>query len=241
MSETSATSSDLWHPLGEQRWRELSEGTGASELQLRFAAARFGGATASRAAKLAGYSDDGEGAIRRAGYSALRSTAVQNLLELAAINAPGDAKISDKEIDAKVARLIRSGDPNVVIKAAELHSRREAARKEAENNEPELPFHVVMLNEARGLLGCGVGGLLHVAAMHLGIIGDYGPRVAFTALPLFSELAPNIKAEYPEVWQRILNSLDADCRREAERLALATPGNIATLMEKPKVFAHATE
>jgi hypothetical protein len=224
----------LWAPLGEQRWRDLAEGTGASELQLKFAAARFGGATASRAAKLAGYADDGDGAIRRAGYSALRSTAVQTLLELAAINAPGDAKISSKEIDAKISKMIRSQDSNVSLKAMEVFAKREAARKEAESNEPELPADVAMLNEARGLLGCGSGGLLHVAALHLGIIGDYGPRVSFTALPLFAELAPNIKEEYPEVWQRILNALDADCRREAERLALAAPGDVAELADKPK-------
>jgi hypothetical protein len=131
MSETIATD-DIWSPLGEQRWRELAEGTGASELQIRFAAARFGGATATRAASLSGYAGDKD-AIRRAGYAALRTTAVQNLLELAAINAPSDAKISDKEIDAKLARLIRSGDPNVVIKAAELHAKREAAKAEAGN------------------------------------------------------------------------------------------------------------
>jgi hypothetical protein len=121
---------DIWSPLGEQKWRELADGTGASELQLKFAAARFGGASASRAAKLAGYSGDSD-SLRRAGYSAVRSTAVQTLLELAAINAPGDAKISDKEIDAKLARLIRSGDPNVVIKAAELHAKREATKAAA--------------------------------------------------------------------------------------------------------------
>jgi hypothetical protein len=229
-----------WGVLGESRWRELGEGTGASELQLRFAACRFSGASATRAAKLAGYSGD-SAALRRAGYSAVRSTAVQNLLELASIHAPADARISAKEIDAKVAKMIRSADSNVSLKAMEVFAKREAARKEAESNEPELPPQVVILNEARSLLGCGLGGLLHVAAMHLGIIGNYGPRLSFAALPLFSELAPNIKAEYPEVWQRILNALDDDCRRDAERLALATPGDVATLMEKPKVFAHATE
>jgi hypothetical protein len=235
------TDEDIWKPLGEQKWRELADGTGASELQIRFAAARFGGATASKAASLAGYADDGDGGIRRAGYAAVRSTAVQNLLELASIAAPASARISEKEIDAKISKMIRSADSNVSLKAMEVFAKREAARKEAESNEPELPPQVEMLNEARGLLGCGLGGLLHVAAMHLGIIGDYGPRLSFTALPLFSELAPNIKAEYPEVWQRILNSLDDDCRREAERLSLATPGDVATLMEKPKVFAYAAE
>lgn len=122
------TEKDIWQPLSEQRWKELAEGTGASELQIKFAAARFGGATATAAARLAGYSGDKD-SLRRAGYSALRSTAVQALLELAAINAPADAKISAKEIDAKLARLIRSGDPNVVLKAAELHQKREALKK----------------------------------------------------------------------------------------------------------------
>src|SRR5215831_4839898 len=123
MSETNATNTDLWSPLGEQRWRELAEGTGASELQLKFAAARFGGASAARAAKLAGYSGDSD-SLRRAGYSAVRSTAVQSLLELAAINAPGDAKISEKEIDAKISKLIRSADSNVSLKAMELYAKR---------------------------------------------------------------------------------------------------------------------
>ena len=85
------------------------------------------------------------------------------------------------------------------------------------------------------------GGLLYVAAFHLSTIGRFGPHLSFTALPLFSELAPNIKAEYPEVWQRILNLLDADCRGEAERLALATPGDVAALAVKPKELAHVAD
>jgi hypothetical protein len=108
----------VWAPFGQERWRELADGTGASELQLKFAAARFSGASASAAARIAGYAGDAA-ALRRAGYAALRSTAVQNLLELAAINAPADAKISDKEIEAKIAKLIRSADSNVSLKAME--------------------------------------------------------------------------------------------------------------------------
>ena len=219
---------DIWSPLGEQRWRELAEGTGASELQLKFAAARFGGASASKAATLAGYAGDKD-SLRRAGYAAVRSTAVQSLLELAAVNAPGDAKISDREIDAKLARLIRSGDPNVVIKAAELHAKREAARKDAGVREEELPPEQALEREARGLLGCVFGGLLSVAAMHLGIIDKYGPRLNFAALPLFAELAPNYKSEFPEIWNRILAALDDDGRAEAARLALASPANLAAL------------
>ena len=131
------TDKDIWHPLGEQRWRELAEGTGASELQLKFAAARFGGATATAAARMAGYSGDGD-SLRRAGNAAVRSTAVQNLLELAAINAPGDARISDREIDAKIAKLIRSADSNVSLKAMELHAKRETSRQSSEPDVDEL-------------------------------------------------------------------------------------------------------
>jgi hypothetical protein len=64
------TDEDIWKPLTEQKWRELAEATGASELQLRFSAARFGGASATKAAKLAGYAGD-DSALRRAGYSAV--------------------------------------------------------------------------------------------------------------------------------------------------------------------------
>jgi hypothetical protein len=166
---------------------------------------------------MAGYAGD-DASLRRAGYSAVRSTAVQNLLELAAINAPGDAKISDREIDAKIAKLIRSADSNVSIKAMELHAKRETAREDA-GKEEEEPFEDFVKNEARQILGSVFGGLLSVASMHLGIIKQLGPRVNFVTLPLFAELAPNIKDEYPEIWLRILNGLDAECRAEAERFA----------------------
>jgi len=53
---------------------------------------------------------------------------VQNLLELAATNAPAEAKISAKEIDAKIAKLIRSPDSAVSLKAMEMHQKRETAQ-----------------------------------------------------------------------------------------------------------------
>jgi hypothetical protein len=219
----------VWSPFGEQRWRELAEGTGASELQLRFAAARFSGASATKAAGLAGYADDGKGSLRRAGYSAVRSTCVQNLLELAAINAPADAKISDKEIDAKISRLIRSGDPNVVLKAAALHQQREAMRREiAASAEPQLS----PAEDMKELLACPLGGLLAVSATYLGIAVKYGPRVNLGAFPLFKELAPHIKAEWPDVWARILSKFDSDTRNAAEIDGAGTPSDLKALTGK---------
>jgi hypothetical protein len=133
MDELDDKQDGIFAPLGEKRWREIAEGTGASELQLRFAALRYSGASQTRAAKIAGYAQgDDPAALRRAGYTAARSTQVQNLLELAAIAAPGDAKISDKEIDAKISKMIRSADGNLSIKAMAIHEQRAAIRKEAE-------------------------------------------------------------------------------------------------------------
>jgi hypothetical protein len=220
-----------WQPLGEQRARELGEAAGCTELQLRFGVARFQGASQTRAAALAGYDATGD-ALRRAGYAALRSTGVQNFLELAAIDAPGSAAISDAEIDAKIAKLIRSSDSNVSLKAMSLHADRQAARASAGGDDPELDPQEALRNEAYGLLGAALGGLLSVAAMHLRVIQKWGPRLAFTALPLFAELAPNVKAEYPEVWARILRALDDDCRAEAERLASAGLADIAALVSR---------
>src|SRR5262249_17306445 len=128
MTNTAGDTEFSWAPLGEDRWRELSQSAGASENQLRFAVARFCGAAQTGAARLAGYSGDND-SLRRAGYAAARSTAVANLLELAAVNAPVDAKITPKEIDAKLAKLVRSPDAAVSLKAMELHAKREAALK----------------------------------------------------------------------------------------------------------------
>jgi hypothetical protein len=124
------TNEDLFKPLGEARWRELAEATGASELQLRFAAARFGGANATAAAKIAGYKGGTE-SIRRAGYSALRSSAVQNLLELASVHAPADPRISQREVIAKISKLCRSSDPLVALKAVAALADYEKAEKAA--------------------------------------------------------------------------------------------------------------
>jgi hypothetical protein len=105
-----------WGVLGEAAWKEFQEATGASDLQLKFAVLRFGGATATKAAKIAGYQGGSE-SIRRAGYAALRSTAVQNLLELASVHAPSDPRISKREVIAKISKLCRSSDPLVALKA----------------------------------------------------------------------------------------------------------------------------
>jgi hypothetical protein len=46
---TDITNDDFWKPFGESVWRDFAQTVSASELQLRFAVARFNGATASAA------------------------------------------------------------------------------------------------------------------------------------------------------------------------------------------------
>ena len=189
-----------WAPFGEPRWRELAEASGASELQLRFAAARFGGASAAAASRLAGYSGDAA-QMRRSGYAAVRSTAVQALLELAAVNAPADARLSAKEIDAKIARLVRSGDPNVALKAVEAHSKRERDRaasseSEWEGADADLSGFLTFFGDSRGA----------VVAMLIGAYWDSVPKGdrLFFIQPLLDDLAPIVASEYPDVWRRLL-------------------------------------
>ena len=200
------TDKDIWHPLGEQRWRELAEGTGASELQLKFAAARFGGATATAAARMAGYSGDGD-SLRRAGNAAVRSTAVQNLLELAAINAPGDARISAREIDAKIAKLIRSADSNVSLKAMELHAKRETSRQSSEPDVDELISTYPDVYFARLLEAFGPERGPVMVSLWAWYVGSLGKgNEAFVLAPFLEKLAPHVAADFPDVWRWLCNN-----------------------------------
>jgi hypothetical protein len=118
-----------WLPFGEPKWRELAATASASELQLRFCVARFNGSSAAAAAAIAGYSGSKD-ELRRAGYAAVRSTAVVTLLELAEVNAPEQTELTDAEVDRKIAKLVRSPDPNVSMKAAELFDKRKQRARE---------------------------------------------------------------------------------------------------------------
>lgn len=196
MVENGTTSSLDWGEIGEARWRELGKAAGASELQLRFAVARHAGATLGVAARLAGYSDsDGrKGAHRSAGYSALRSTAVQNLLELSAIEAPDEAAITDIEVAAKIAKLVRSPDPNVALKAIDLRAKHNDRCRPDEfdvdlSSLEETYLHILQSDEVVGFIIVAVMAFLGPAAC----IG-----------PVERLLAPVVKHELPDLWRRAL-------------------------------------
>jgi hypothetical protein len=123
---------NIWGPLGEKWWRENGEACKASEQQIRFAAARHNGATRSRAAQLAGYKGDSQ-TIRSAGSRVDDTDTVKNLLVLAAAAAAGLPTVDPvtvREAKDKVGKLVRSPDPTVALKAAELFVKLEQAEKQ---------------------------------------------------------------------------------------------------------------
>ncbi len=206
-----------WGSLGEARWRELGEAAGASELQLRFAALRHGGASASKAARLAGYKGD-ENGIRRAGYDANKSTAVQNLLDLAVIHAPEDANITDREIDAEIARMCRSQDANVSLKAIQLRDNRQAARAEQKIEPERTPDDII-----RSLLAS-------VTPVGLPIVwAEYALRNRHWHAIGLCEFVPYLKAHYPSEWSLYRTFLTGRYGQMEETVAKYEKGPVLTI------------
>jgi len=213
MSNNSSTGTAFdWSPLGELRARELGEAAGCSELQLRFGMARFRGASQTAAAREAGYTGDGD-AIRRAGYAACRSTGVQNFLELAAVDKPESTTITDREIDAKVAKLIRSSDSNVALKAMEQHTKREVARKEAAESSTDIDVWAECSAMCTDMPVSGVG-----AGLAMGVwVNGGGNLINF---PLIAEAAPIVSKKWPEDCARWLEKHSEHSRPFLKEMAV---------------------
>jgi hypothetical protein len=126
------TNETIWGDLGEFWWRDNGEACKASEQQIRFAAARHSGATRVQAARLANYSGDAQ-ALRSTGSRVDDTDTVQNLLTLAAAAAAGlktvDA-VTVQEAKDKVGKLVRSPDPTIALKAADLLIKLEQSEKQ---------------------------------------------------------------------------------------------------------------
>jgi hypothetical protein len=121
-----------WSPLGSAFWEEAKKTTGASDLQVRFAACRHRGMTAVGSAKAAGYSGDAD-SIRQAGSRAAKSTAVMAMVQLAQIEQAGgdDGTVSPQEARRILSRLARGSDPSVRIRAVELLAKLEREERES--------------------------------------------------------------------------------------------------------------
>ena len=95
-----------WGEKGEAYWRDLGAQCKGSEQQIRFACARHGGASATGAARLAGYDPGNDPAtIRQAGYKAIRTTAVAAMLALA--NAEDEPATTATKVMDKAGRTAK--------------------------------------------------------------------------------------------------------------------------------------
>jgi hypothetical protein len=217
-----------WSPLGEAFWMEAAATTGASLLQARFACCRHNGMTATGAARLAGYAQEGDG-IRQSGSRAAKSTAVLNLLALAVAESGGgdDGLVDSAEAKRILSRLARGSDPNVRIKALESLNKLDRDERAA-NADIKTSWE----DDTRALLAANRNGVGLCAMMFLGAIQDHRPRLALSGIPLFAELAPTISKEFPELWGKMRALLDSDCQAEADRMAGAAATPIAELVPK---------
>ena len=126
--------------------------------------------------------------------------------------------LSDKEIDAKIARLVRSPDASIAAKGIEIHQKRQAAVEAARPKDKKSADELV--EEAVS----GKYGLALVAAIWLDTVAEHGPRYNLDALgKTFRELAPNIRRDYPDIFAKMLGELDADCRASLEEMAAWRP------------------
>lgn len=217
-----------WGPLGESWWRENGAACRASEKQIKFACSRHQGAHKNRAAELAGYSGDPDG-LRSAGSRTDGSTAVQDLIALAAATEAGvaDNPVTIHEAKRKVGKLVRSPDPAIALKASELFVKLEVAEKNR-GEEPESSWE----DDTRALLAVKRNGLGLCAMAFLGTVEEYAPRLDLSGIPLFADLAPSIAKTYPELWAKIRALLDSDCQAVADRMAAAAATPIAELVPK---------
>jgi hypothetical protein len=206
-----------WGELGEKWWRESGASCRATETQVRYSCARHQGANKSRAATLAGYSGGPE-ALRSAGVRAEGTKAVEDLLTLAAAAEDGGSKdgpATPAEIDRKLAKLIRSPDGAISLKAIEVMARRDELRRQRgetpENDglsgwRTERDYLTVPNGgSAYLLLNVRNGGILNLHLLHdthhVVMTEEFGP----------------------ELWQRFYARLNDDRRAYLDHL-MADPG-----------------
>jgi hypothetical protein len=181
---------------------------------------------------LAGYSGDADG-LRSAGSRADGTTAVTDLLALAAATAAGvaDDPVTIHEAKAKVGKLVRSPDPTIALKASELFVKLEVAerqRGDAERVLDDAGWEAYMRETLSLSHGVGYCAMLSLAAAE-----NYGPRIDLcSAIPMFRQTAPMMAQQWPELWLKIRGALDDDCRAIVDAAAAAKPVPLMELIPK---------
>src|SRR5215471_6645066 len=122
-----STNEDIYGALGREWWEKTGEEVRATSQQIKFAAARYNGATRSKAAALAGYCGDAQ-ALRSAGSRTDDSDTVKSLIALAAASEVGttEDQYTVAQAKLKVGNLVKhSRDPLIVFKGTEVLARLE--------------------------------------------------------------------------------------------------------------------
>jgi hypothetical protein len=187
-------------PPGREWFESAGADVGATPQQIKFAAARFGGASASAAAKLAGYAGS-DRALRSSGYAALRSNGVKRLLQLAESERVGTADIpeaSSEEIKKTLSGLLRAPDPTIKLRAAEQLSKLDNAERAAQGEVPERSPDEIILEILQ------MGSLFVVAGL---LFEDGDLPWGLAATPL---VAPVVKQRYPDLWVRRREQFDGE-------------------------------
>ena len=119
------------------------------------------------------------------------------LLDLAAIDAPEESELTDREVDQKVAKHVRSADPRVSMAAAELYDKRKQRREAATANQPEetLEENLVALVAAVPMQAAG-------ACMALSSFASAGGNIA--NLFFIKDVASTVAHYYPDYWAKWL-------------------------------------
>jgi hypothetical protein len=145
-----------------------------------------------------------------------------NLLERATLNdEKAEAHLSEKEIDAKIARLVRSPDAGVVAKGIELHPKRlaaqEANRPEAEPDDPrKISREMLELISPVGLAIVWAETVLRCAG--------------WNALNL-AEFVPCLASNYPEEWSYYRTLLTGPGNHLADRVTELEKGPVLSTEE----------
>jgi hypothetical protein len=206
---------------------ELGELCGCTEKQTRLAEGLLAGLSQTEAAQRAGYAGARDSAqLRSAASQAAQTSPVKALLALAESrglgtpNAPGDRQ----ELRRILWAHARSKDRQTSIRATVELDRIE---KEERGSRTGSSCGDVIREFLNFKHGTGIAAMLYLAA-----IEEHGPRMDVgAAVPYFRELAPSIKAQYPETWGRIRAGLDSDCQADIDKMAAAAPTPLEKLVK----------
>src|SRR4029453_5666593 len=161
-----------WGKLGENWWVAAGKEVRASPEMVRFACSRHQGASATASARLAGL-EGSDVALRQRGYRMVRTTVCCNLLALAAAETGDTSGITAAEIAGKLAKMIRSPDATISIRAIEAHAKREAAQRELRASEVEEPSAEERVDAI--IRGCKTIEAVLFLYAELFLTGDPGP------------------------------------------------------------------